>query len=297
MSEQRNVRIPDGMGILKQKQDDYRLLRVKAAAGDLTAAQLSVIAAVAERYGNGVVHLSTRQGIEIHHIHKEVAEEARAVLLEAGVEPGASGDRVRVIVACPGNATCRWGVIETKAMARELDRRFFGEPTPYKFKIAVSGCANNCTRASDHDAGIRGAVEPGWLPEPCTDCRVCVRFCPVGAITRQENVAVSDLRPSVIYNVDYERCINCSICTTQCPTKAWVPLRQGYTLFIGGTVGKKPRAGTLLRRMIQDEEEVYRLVAEALESFKRHGRKKERFGHMIDRLNQEQAMLENVKNK
>ena len=76
-------------GMIRQKQHDYYFIRLKAVAGDLTATQLACIALVAEKYGRGVVHLSTRQGVEIHHVHHDNLENARRVLEVAGVQMGA----------------------------------------------------------------------------------------------------------------------------------------------------------------------------------------------------------------
>ncbi len=276
-------------GVLRQKQPDYYLLRIKAIAGDLTATQLACIALVAERYGRGAVHLSTRQGVEIHHVHKDNIESARRVLQSAGVQMGASGSRVRVIVACPGNATCKWGAIETKKIAKELDSRFFNLEVPYKFKMAVTGCSNNCTKANENDIGNRGATEPEWISSSCTDCGSCVRFCPAKAIERQEEGnGVEGYR----YNVDRESCINCSICVKQCPAKSWIARRQGYTLFIGGTMGKIPRFATILKRIEENEENLYLLIEKAFTCYRTHGRKKERFGHMIDRIGVEKVREE-----
>ena len=93
-------------GIMRQRQPDYYVMRLKAVAGDLSVQQLSCIAGVAEQYGRGVVHLSTRQGVEIHYVHRDNLEKAQLELHQGGVEMGASGPRVRVIVACPGDETC-----------------------------------------------------------------------------------------------------------------------------------------------------------------------------------------------
>ena len=117
------------VGMMGQKQPNYYVLRLKAVAGDLTASQLSCIAGVAEQYGRGVVHLSTRQGVEIHYVHRDNLENAELELEKSGVELGSCGPRVRVIVACPGGATCRWGVFDTKKIAKELDSKYFKKET------------------------------------------------------------------------------------------------------------------------------------------------------------------------
>jgi anaerobic sulfite reductase subunit C len=276
------------IGMMRQTQPDLFVMRLKVVAGDLSAAQLARIASVAEKYGRGFVHLSTRQGVEIHYVHKDNLETARLELESAGIEMGACGARVRGVVACPGNETCRMGVIDTKKIAKELDARYFKKDTPSKFKMAVTGCSSNCTKANENDIGIRGAIEPRWVAPTCTDCGLCISLCPVNAIERKEKAGASPNDHA--YVIDEERCINCSVCTSHCPTNAWVIGRQGYNLYIGGTMGKIPRFATLLKKLVESEEELYLLVESAFAFYKDNGYKKERFGHMIDRIG-----IENVR--
>ncbi len=266
------------VGMMRQKQEDWYVMRLKAVAGDLDASQLVRIAEVAVQYGRGSVHLSARQGVEIHYVHKDNLEKARAALAEAGVEMGACGPRVRVIVACPGASTCRWGIIDTKELARELDARYFKQEMPSKFKFAVTGCPNNCTKANENDIGIRGAIEPRWEEALCLDCGLCPSFCPVGAIVRRED------ERSYRYEVTQEQCLNCAVCSSLCPAGAWVAGRKGYTVLIGGTMGKKPRFASVLKKIVEDRRELHALIAAAVAVYREKGLKKERFGHTIDRI-------------
>lgn len=269
-------------GIFRQKQPDYFVFRLKAVAGDLTVQQLSSIASVAEQYGRGAVHLSARQGIEIHYVHRDNIEKAQRSLKEAGVEMGASGPRVRVIVACPGEESCKWGIFDTKKIARELDKRYFNQEAPSKFKMAVTGCFNNCTKANENDIGIRGAIEPEWIASACCDCRLCLELCPAKVIVRSERG--SEGSAEYLYSTDPQNCINCNLCTQHCPGEAWVIGRQGYNFSVGGTMGKTPRFASLLKKVVDNEEELYGLVDRALACYRKHGKKRERFGHMIDRI-------------
>ena len=269
-------------GMFRQKQPDYYVMRIKAVAGDLSVEQLSCIASVAEQYGRGGIHLSTRQGIEIHYVHFDNLEKAHQELIQGGVEMGASGPRVRVIVACPGEETCKWGLFDTKKIARELDKRYFNAEAPSKFKMAVTGCFNNCTKATENDIGIRGAIEPQWNPSSCCDCHLCLKICPPKAIERREHGSNGCME--YLYATDRESCINCNLCTLHCPGEAWVIGRQGYNFYIGGTMGKTPRFATILKKVVEREEELYELADKALACYRKHGRKKERFGHMIDRI-------------
>ncbi|NTV26610.1 MAG: 4Fe-4S binding protein [Chlorobiaceae bacterium] len=280
------------VGMMRQVQPEYYVMRLKAVAGDLNVRQLACIAEVAELYGQGSVHLSTRQGVEIHYVHRDHLEKAKETLAAAGVEMGACGPRVRSIIACPGAETCRWGVIETKSLARELDARYFKQEMPSKFKLSVTGCSSNCTKANENDIGIRGAIEPFWEEANCTDCGLCVSFCPLGAISRRHSGEAEN--HGATYLIDEEQCVNCTVCTSLCPSNAWVAGRKGYTVFIGGTMGRNPRFGSVLKKIVESEEEVYALVDASIGYFREHGLKKERFGHMIDRIGLEKIREEIV---
>jgi anaerobic sulfite reductase subunit C len=262
------------VGMIQQKQQEYFAMRLHGVGGDFTSEQLQKVAAVAEKYGRNQIHLSTRQGIEIHFVHHSKLEEARKELETAGIIMGACGPRVRVVVACPGGATCRWGIIDTKPLSQYLDQKYFRQDTPHKFKIAVTGCPHNCAKATENDLGIMGGILPEWRKESCNYCDLCINSCPTGAIYQEDGE----------YRFDETKCIYCSICTSNCPTNSWVAAKKGYTLWIGGTMGKIPRLATRLTSFIETETELYRLADHIIEYYRANGKKRERFGHMIDRL-------------
>jgi anaerobic sulfite reductase subunit C len=270
------------IGIIQQKQKDYYLIRIKSIAGDLTAKELVTISTVAEKYGNGKIHLTTRQGVEIHNIHKENVNKAKEELEQGGIVLGACGPRGRGIVACPGAETCKYGIICTKGLAKDLDSLYFRKEAPAKFKISVTGCPNNCAKANENDIGIMGGVLPKWDKGKCIDCSLCTKVCPTSAIDKEDST----------YILNLEKCILCGICINNCPVQAWEPEKKGYTLFLGGTMGKKPRLGTKAKILIQDETELKKFIYKAFEFYKREGRKKERFGHTLDRYGLEKALKE-----
>ena len=53
---------------MRQKQKNNFSLRLACVGGTLTAENLKKIAEVAEKYGDGYVHLTSRQGVEIPFI-------------------------------------------------------------------------------------------------------------------------------------------------------------------------------------------------------------------------------------
>ncbi len=262
------------LGIVKQRDPELCALRLRAVGGDLTTDQLRTIIAVAERFGEGRVHLSTRQGVEIHGVAKTDAEAAIAELAAGGVSMGAGGARVRIICACPGNTWCRYGAIDTKTLAAALDAEHFASDTPYKVKMNVTGCPNNCGKARENDIGLMGVTVPAWENDDCIDCGKCVTLCPAEAISKQGEAYVRS----------EASCINCSVCTTLCPTKAWQPATRGIRVLAGGTMGKKPRLGTVVADLIENPEDALTLVRNVLAVYRAEGRPKERLGHTMDRV-------------
>lgn len=64
-------------GFMRQKQKNNFSLRIRVVGGTLTAKQLAVVSEVAEIYGKGYVHLTSRQGVEIPFIKLEQIDEVK----------------------------------------------------------------------------------------------------------------------------------------------------------------------------------------------------------------------------
>lgn len=270
------------VGMIQQKQKEYFAMRLHAVAGSFTSEQMKKVAEVAERFGRGQLHISTRQGIEIHYVHHSQLESARRELETVGVTMGACGPRIRIIAGCPGEETCRWGIIDTHEIALHLDHAYFRQDTPHKFKMTVTGCPHNCAKATENDIGIMGGIEPNWERSACIDCGLCLSICPTRAIEKINHT----------YAIDWSKCINCSICTSSCPVEAWKPERCGFILWLGGTMGKIPRLATRVPGLIESKERLYDLIDRAIQYYRLNGRNKERFGHTIDRIGVDKIVKE-----
>jgi anaerobic sulfite reductase subunit C len=264
------------LGMIEQRQEGLFALRLHAIAGDFSPEQIRKVADVAQKFGRGQIHLSTRQGMEIHFVPRMYLDSARKELEAAGIAAGASGPTVRIITGCPGNATCKRGMIETKEIARRLDETYFRQEVPHKFKISVTGCPNNCAKATENDVGVMGGIEPRWQKSECYNCSACVYACPVGAISVDDGE----------YMVDRAKCINCGTCSSSCPNAAWTAAKRGYMLWLGGTMGKFPRMATRIPGVIalKEKETLFSLIDRAIGYYRTHGRERERFGHMLDRV-------------
>lgn len=149
-------------GFLRQKQEGFFVLRAKMPHGVYGAVNLLKINDIAARYGQGIVHATTRQGLEVPFIKLEDIKHVEKGLKDTGLEVGTSGPRLRTTTTCPGNNWCKSGLIDTFALydriENELDIKC-GMDLPHKFKIAISGCPNACTRPQASEIGIHGQFD------------------------------------------------------------------------------------------------------------------------------------------
>lgn len=275
-------------GFMRQKQKNCFSLRLRVVGGNVTASQLSKVAEVAEKYGNGYVHLTSRQSIEIPFIKLDEIEEVKTSLSEGNVEPGVCGPRVRTVTACQGAAICPSGCIDTYALAKKLDEHYFARELPHKFKFGITGCQNNCLKAEENDAGIKGGLRVEWKQEDCISCGLCVKVCRNKAITM----------PDGVIQIDQSLCNYCGRCVKSCPTDAWIG-HPGYIVSFGGLFGNSIAKGESFLPLIENEETLFKVLDAAVKFFDEHAASGERFKFTIDRYGWEQfrsEMLEVVKN-
>ncbi|MDP2905482.1 MAG: hypothetical protein Q8O22_04190 [Candidatus Omnitrophota bacterium] len=150
-------------GFLRQKQDGFFVLRIRMSLGVYTLGQLQKLTEVSGKFGRGIVHATTRQGLEIPFIKFEDIAKAEEELRAAGIETGASGARLRAITVCPGNNWCKSGLVDTFSLYGRIEKELglvCGMDLPHKFKIAISGCPNGCTRPQAAEIGIHGVIDP-----------------------------------------------------------------------------------------------------------------------------------------
>lgn len=260
-------------GFMKQKQKGYGSLRLAVVGGNLTAENFKVIAEVAEKYGKGYVHMTSRQGVEIPFINVEQLAEVKEALAKGGVKTGVCGPRVRTVTACQGSEICPSGCIDTYTLAKELDERYFGRELPHKFKFGVTGCQNNCLKAEENDVGIKGGMEIEYVESACISCGVCIKACRTGALSLVDGKVV----------LDASKCNNCARCVKSCPTDAWKGT-PGYIVSFGGTFGNFVYKGEELVPIIKDKETLFRVTDAAIEYFEQNAKPSERFRKTLERL-------------
>ena len=264
-------------GFMRQKQKDNFSLRLAVVGGTLTAENLKKIAEVAEKYGDGHVHLTSRQGVEIPFIKLQDIDEVKEELAKGDCKPGVCGPRVRTVTACQGNQICPSGNIDTYDIAQKLNDRYFGRELPHKFKFGVTGCQNNCLKAEENDVGIKGALDVKWKQESCINCGLCAKVCRSNAITIEDGKVV----------VDYDKCNYCGRCVKSCPTDAW-DAESAYLVSFGGTFGNAISKGEYPLPLITSEEQLFRVTDAAIQFFDDYANPSERFKFTLDRVGREE---------
>ncbi|MGN0649463.1 MAG: 4Fe-4S binding protein [Oscillospiraceae bacterium] len=260
-------------GFMRQKQKNNFSLRLRVVGGNLTAKQLATIAEVSERFGDGHVHLTSRQSVEIPFIKLDDIDAVKSALAAGEVQPGVCGPRVRTITACQGEAICPSGCIDTYALAKELDDRYFARELPHKFKFGITGCQNNCLKAEENDLGIKGGIKVAWAKDKCIQCGVCEKACRVGAITTENGVI----------SVDESKCNFCGRCVKSCPTDAWDTV-HGYIVSFGGLFGNSINKGEPVIPFIEDKAKLLEICDAAITFFEQNANAGERFKFTIDRI-------------
>lgn len=195
--------------------------RIRVPGGHLDAKYLPVLQEIAEMYGNGTLHITSRQGFEIPGIPfekmPEVNEKLQPIIEGLQINQdvpgqGYTSSGTRNITACVGSRVCPYGCYDTTAFARRIEKAVF--PNDLHFKIALTGCPNDCAKVRMHDFGIMGMTLPQFEPDRCVSCGACVRTCAKKSVEALKAVNYRPVR-------NEEKCIGCGECVISCPTRAW----------------------------------------------------------------------------
>ena len=160
----RVIRVP--AGVYEQRENGTYMLRVRFPAGGVTPSHLRRLGEVSAQFGNGVLHLTTRQEFQIHRVPLDSILPALRSLAGAGLSTkGGGGNTVRNITACVDSGVCRDGIFDVAPYAVATTERLLADPLslqlPRKYKIAFAACAKDCSGATVHDLGFIARQQNG----------------------------------------------------------------------------------------------------------------------------------------
>jgi dissimilatory sulfite reductase (desulfoviridin) alpha/beta subunit len=231
---QRDIGIHMKGGVITERDPDYCTVRLRAPAGVFPVDQLRGIATLAKRYGNGEVHGTTRQTLEIPHVKGADLKKVGKGLEKNGTPVGSEKDEIVNIIACPGTSRCKFANIDTICLAKKIDAKLFGKEMPVKMRIALAGCPNACTSPMLNEIGIIGRVRPVRTRERlCTGCGNCVYYCKEKAIRIRNGIS----------ELTEDKCVDCGVCVQSCHFDLIKAEHRHFLLTVGGRRGRHPRIG------------------------------------------------------
>lgn len=263
--------------------------RIRIPGGVIDSASLGKVVEIAEKYGNGVIDITNRQGIEIPGIALEdmdkVNEEVQAIIDALNINQaergkGYTSSGTRNVEACPGARLCPFGCYDTTGFAQKMENMIF--PNDRHVKIAFTGCSNDCAKTRFADYGIIGMTEPQYDPNRCVACEQCIDFCrrrSVGALSLVNGKVVRDTK----------KCIGCGVCVVYCPTRAWTRSKEHYfrLVLLGRTGKRNPRLAEDFIKWC-DEESIMKIVKNGYAYIEEYidpnaVEHKEHIGYIVDR--------------
>ena len=138
-----------------QKQAGYVIATVTVPLGDLTGAQMRILADLALAYGDGSVCVSAEQDLLLRWVSAEDVPDLYLRLAASGLGLPDAGT-IADVTSCPGAESCRLAVTQSRGLGRMLGEHLRSRPelvaAASDLQIKISGCPNGCGR--HHIAGI-----------------------------------------------------------------------------------------------------------------------------------------------
>lgn len=153
-------------GVYSQRQAGVHMIRTKVPGGLLTANQMRQLAGIADDFGGGKGHLTTRQNMQFHFVPLADVPDVLHRLADVRLTTReACYNTVRNVTACPLAGLHAGEPFDVQPYARRLAFAFLHKELtdnlPRKFKVAFSGCPEDCMATSINDVGLRAVIRDG----------------------------------------------------------------------------------------------------------------------------------------
>ena len=154
--------------VTAHRHPDYAIVTVSmkshgATPGDATAAQMEVLADLAETYGHDELRISHEQNVILPHIPRAALPDLYQRLKAVGLATANIG-KISDIIACPGMDYCALATARSIPIGQEIATHFRDiglEEEIGALKIKISGCINACGHHHVGHIGILGLDRAG----------------------------------------------------------------------------------------------------------------------------------------
>ncbi|HYB40308.1 MAG TPA: nitrite/sulfite reductase [Candidatus Methylomirabilis sp.] len=147
--------------VRRQKQEDYAVATATVPLGDLTGAQLEVLADLSLAYGEGAVRVTHNQDLMLRWVREADLGELYRRLAAAGLGlPDAN--TLADVTSCPGAEACRLAVTQSRGLGRLLTDFLRERPDLVAaapgLDVKISGCPNGCGQHHIAGIGFQGSI-------------------------------------------------------------------------------------------------------------------------------------------
>jgi len=277
---------------------EFHTFRVNQPSGWFyTTDKLRQLCDVWDKHGSGLTNLHGATGdIILLGAPTDALQSCFDDLAEIGFDLGGSGSDMRTPSCCVGPGRCEFACFDTLELLYNITMEYQSElhrpMFPYKSKIKISGCPNDCVAAIPRsDISIIGTwrdniqVNPegvAYHAENGVDIQTeVVNLCPTGCM--KWDATTKSL------TIDDAECNRCMHCINILPRGLRPGKERGATILVGG---KAPIVhGALLSwvivpfmKMEEPFDEIKDLIEKIWEWWDENGKMRERLGELINRL-------------
>ena len=277
----------------------FHTMRVNMPSGWFyKTSSLRKICDIWERHGSGLTNLHGATGdmILLGTDTEDLQSCFDELSDEAGFDLGGSGSVLRTPSCCNGPARCEWACIDTLDLCNDLTHSYQDQlhrpMWPYKFKIKISGCPNDCVASiARSDMPIIGTWRDSlridqdevraYVNNGFDIVNEVIRKCPKDALEWDEKNKELKLNP--------EDCVRCMHCINRMPKALRPGVEKGATILIGGKapIMKGAYLGWVLVPFMKMEPpytEFKEMVEKIWDWWDEHGKSRERIGELIERM-------------
>lgn len=274
----------------------FHTVRVNQTAGWFyTSDALRKICDIWEEHGSGLTNLHGSTGdLVLLGTKTEELEPIFEKLMKIDFDLGGSGSDMRTPSCCVGQARCEWACYDTMAATQDLTMEYQDElhrpAFPYKFKIKMAGCPNDCVASiARSDLSIIGI----WRDDIQMDKAAVKEYADKGMDIKSD---VVDNCPAKCMDwtgselvIDNEYCRRCMHCINAMPKALRPGKDRGAAILVGA---KAPIVeGALLAsvlvpfmKMEAPFEEIKDLIERLWDVWGEEGKNRERIGEFIQRV-------------
>jgi len=277
---------------------EFHTFRVNQPSGWFyTTEKLRQLCDVWDKHGSGLTNMHGATGdIILLGAPTSALQPCFDDLAEIGFDLGGSGSDMRTPSCCVGPGRCEYACIDTLDILYDVTMEYQNElhrpMFPYKSKIKISGCANDCVAAVPRsDIAIIGT----WRDQIQVDQAAVAQYAAQGFDITGEVIALCptkcmkyDAAAGTLHIEDSE-CNRCMHCLNLMSKALRIGKERGATILVGG---KAPIVhGAMLSHVIvpfMKMEPPYTEFKELLEKiwdwWDENGKMRERLGELINRL-------------